>query len=81
MLGTPHGIRRGTLLPNLRVGIGEHKADVFVWVLFLDELMFLSVSRDKPAFGFHDDTVGKNEVRGVLGWLLRFGVLNHLFFI
>ena len=55
VLLAPIRIRRLGLLPDLRVRVAEHKADVEVRMLHLDHEHLLAISRTELTLAFNDD--------------------------
>ena len=74
MFITPVPIGAGGPLIELGVGVAEHEPDVEFRVLCLHQDVFLPVGGEESSFGFDDDAVLQNEVRGVCvirSWLLE----------
>lgn len=65
MLVTPHGVCRLGLLADACVWVGEYEPNIEVRPLVLDQDVLLSVGGDEAAFGFSDDPVNEDEVRGI----------------
>lgn len=72
VLLTPYSVSCRTAFGDLSISVTEYHTDVQVWVLLFYEQHLLPVTRIEYPFGLYDDTIGEEEVWGVvpcLGWL------------
>ena len=66
VLGAPFRVGRLAGFVELRIGILEYEAKVEAGVLSFNEQVFRSVFGEEVAFRFDYDSVGKDEVRGIV---------------